>query len=203
MNWDLFFAFVAVSIVVIVVPGPNVTLIVATAATRGIGAGLLTVAGTSAAQAVQLVLVLGGLSWLVSAYASAFDVLRFVGAAYLIWLGWRAWRTAGAAPTETPARHKTVRRGFLVALANPKTLAFYAAFLPQFVDAALPSQPQLVVLSITYLILVTLLDSCYALAGGYGARFMTSQTARRWLGRASGLVLAGGGLWLATLRRTA
>ena len=202
MNWELFAAFLAVSIVVIIVPGPNVTLIVATAASRGVGSGLATVAGTSSAQMVQLLMVFGGLAWLVSAYGTAFDLLRFAGAAYLIWLGWQTWRHAGDPLPDAPARRLTFRRGFLVALANPKTLAFYAAFMPQFVDTALPTTFQLIVLSVSFLVLATLLDGLYAVVAGYGGRMLTSAASRKWLGRASGAVLAGGGVWLATIRRS-
>lgn len=203
MNWELFSAFLAVSTIVILVPGPNSTLIVATGMSRGIAAGLLTVTGTSSAQAVQLLLVFGGLAWIVSVYASAFDVLRLAGAAYLIWLGWRTWRGAGAPLAEAPARRHTIRRGFLVALANPKTFAFYAAFLPQFVDGMMPAGPQLVTLSLTFLTLATLWDASCAVAAGYGHRALASPATSLWLGRVSGVVLAGGGIWLATLRRAA
>ena len=202
MNWELFAAFIAVSTIIIVAPGPNVTLIVATATLRGTTAGLLTVAGTSVAQAVQLVGVFAGLAWLVSAYGTAFDVIRVVGGVYLIWLGWQTFREAGEDTKPETRRSGNVQRGFLVALANPKTLTFYAAFLPQFIDPALPSGFQLFVLAVTYLVIATFFDCIYAFAGGYGRRVINSETAKLWLGRLSGTVLAAGGAWLVLMRRS-
>lgn len=202
MNIDLYLAFLALSCVIIVVPGPNVTLILATAATRGARAGLMIVAGTTLAQIVQVIAVALGLAWLVGAYGSLFDLLRYAGAAYLVYLGIRAWRAAGQPLADPHAATATVRQGFVVGLANPKTLAFFAAFFPQFIDVSMPHGFQFAVLAASYLLLAVILDSAYAIAGGMGKRLLAADPARLYLGRVSGLVLAVGGLWLAGLRRT-
>lgn len=202
MNFELYLAFLAVSVVIIIVPGPNVTLILATGATRGARAGLMTVAGTTLAQILQVVAVALGLAWLVGAYGNLFDVLRYVGAAYLVYLGIQAWRRAGDRPADLKAASANVKKGFLVGLANPKTLAFFAAFFPQFIDVSMPYGIQFAVLSASYLLLAVIIDSAYAIAGGMGRRLLATDRSRLILGRASGVVLAGGGLWLASLRRS-
>jgi len=201
MNVELYLAFLAVSFVIIIVPGPNVTLILATAATNGTRAGLMTVAGTTAAQILQVIAVALGLVWLVAMYGTVFDALRYVGAAYLVYLGVQACRNAGVPLPDAGAARKTLRKGFIVGLANPKSLAFFAAFFPQFIDTSLPYGFQFAVLSTSYILLAVILDSAYAVAGGMGQRLLATNRARLYLGRASGVVLAGGGLWLASLKR--
>ncbi len=95
MNWELFAAFLVITAVLIIVPGPIVTLVIATGASRGIRAALTVVAGTTLGTAVLLTAIACGLSWVIKNAAVLFEVLRWVGAAYLIWLGIQAWRHAG------------------------------------------------------------------------------------------------------------
>lgn len=201
MSGDLALAFLAVAVLIVIVPGPNVTLILATAARRGAGAGLRTVAGTTAAQAVQLVFVAAGLAWLVQAYGTVFDTLRIAGAVYLIYLGIRAWREAGRPVDRPRPAVRDLMRGFLVGLANPKTIVFFAALLPQFIDAAQPPGPQFASLAAIYLAVAVTIDALYAFAGASGRRLFARPRARLWLGRGSGAILTAGGVWLAALRR--
>ena len=147
MNWELFAAFLLITTVLVVTPGPIVTLVIATGASQGIRAALTTVAGTTLGNAVLLAAIALGLSWVLANAAMLFDMLRWVGAAYLIWLGVQAWRHAGhGAVAPPPRRHVNFWRGVLVALSNPKTIAFFTAFLPQFIDPGLPAGRQLAVM---------------------------------------------------------
>ena len=140
MNWELFTAFLLITAVLVITPGPIVTLVIATGASQGIRAALTTVAGTTLGNAILLAAIAFGLSWVLRNAAILFDILRWVGAAYLIWLGIQAWRHAGANGTPAaPGRHVNFWRGFVVALSNPKSIAFFTAFLPQFVDPSLPA----------------------------------------------------------------
>jgi homoserine/homoserine lactone efflux protein len=129
--------------------------------------------------------------------------LRWAGAAYLIWLGVRAWRSAGQAEPPAPAAGVHFRRGFLVALTNPKTLAFFTAFLPQFVDPALPAARQLAVMCVVTVLLAAVSDSCWAVAAGLGRAWFIQPARARLLKRLSGLTLIGGGVWLSLARRPA
>ncbi len=202
MNWQLFSAFLLITAVLVIVPGPIVTLVIATGASRGIRAAMQTVIGTTLGNALLLACIALGLSWILKTSADVFDYVRLIGAAYLIWLGIQAWRHAGesveAAP---PGGHVYAWRGFVVALTNPKTIAFFTAFLPQFIDPALPVGRQLWVMCTVSVILAGLLDAAWGLAAGYGRTFLVKPRQKTWLGRISGLVLIGGGIWLSLQRR--
>ena len=152
MNLELYLAFVAASTILIVIPGPNVLLVISTALKDGVRPALLTVAGTSSAMVLQLTVAVGGLTSLVLVLSEWFEILRWVGVIYLAYLGVQTLRekpagTAAGAPPKAADR-VPFARGFLVSLTNPKTLLFFAAFLLQFVDASLPPAHQLLVLAI-------------------------------------------------------
>jgi homoserine/homoserine lactone efflux protein len=202
MNWELFTAFLLITTVLVLTPGPIVTLIIATGAREGTRAALTTVLGTTLGNAVLLGAIAFGLGFVLKNAAVLFDILRWIGAGYLIWLGIQAWRHAGERAADVPpAAHVHIWRGFAVALSNPKTIAFFTAFLPQFVDPSLPVERQLAVMCAVSAVLAAFTDSSWAVAAGLGrAWFMTSWRARL-LGRLSGVALIGGGIWLSLARR--
>jgi threonine/homoserine/homoserine lactone efflux protein len=203
MNWHLFSGFLLITIVLLLTPGPIVTLVVSTAATRGVRSALITVAGTSTGNALLIVAIALGLDWVLSHAIYLFELLRWAGVAYLVWLGVRAWRRAAAPQQLCIPRHVHFRQGLMVALSNPKTIAFFSAFLPQFVDPALPAGRQLAVMCAVTVLLAAVSDSCWAIAAGLGrAWFMRPQRARL-LARASAVALIGGGIWLSLARRPA
>ena len=204
MNWELFAAFLLITAVLVITPGPIVTLVIATGASQGIRAALTTVAGTTLGNAILLAAIACGLSWVLNNAAALFEVLRWVGAAYLIWLGIQAWRSAGRNGGVPPPRgHVHFWRGFVVALSNPKTIAFFTAFLPQFVDPSLPAGRQLAVMCVVSVVMAVFTDCGWAVAAGLGrAWFMTAWRAKL-LNRLSGAALIGGGVWLSLARRPA
>jgi homoserine/homoserine lactone efflux protein len=188
MNWHLFSAFLLITVVLFLTPGPIVTLIIATGARQGTRAALQTMAGASTGNALLLAAIALGLGWF--------------GAAYLIWLGIQAWRHAGAAVQAAPlGGHVHAWRGFVVAMTNPKSIAFFTAFLPQFIDPALPIERQLLVMCVVSVTLGGLLDSGWAVAAGLGRAWFMKPKHNRLLGRLSGAVLIGGGIWLSLARR--
>src|SRR5512132_567763 len=95
MNYHLFSAFLLITFVLVIVPGPIVTLVIATGATRGIGAGLLTAAGSALGNALLLACIALGLNWILKTSGDVVEVMRWVGAAYLVWLGIQSWRPRG------------------------------------------------------------------------------------------------------------
>jgi threonine/homoserine/homoserine lactone efflux protein len=203
MNYQLFSAFLLITFVLVIVPGPIVTLVIATGATRGTRAALITVIGTTLGTAAMLLCISLGLNWVLKTSNEVFEVMRWIGAAYLIWLGIQGWRTAGRALEAAPPRHRVhISRGFLVAITNPKTIAFFTAFLPQFVDPALPVGWQLFVMCTVSLALAGLTDAAWAVAAGVGRTWFMKPHYSALLGRLSGVVLIGGGLWLSLARRT-
>src|SRR5207302_3900660 len=164
MNWELFAAFLAITIILVLTPGPIVTLVITTGSTRGVRAALVTVAGTSTGNAALLAAIAFGLSWIVANAGYLFVILRWCGAVYLVWLGVNAWRGAGGAERIPPPDQVHFLRGFLVAISNPKTIAFFTAFLPQFVDARLPVGPQLAAMCAASVSIAACTDSCWAVA---------------------------------------
>jgi threonine/homoserine/homoserine lactone efflux protein len=195
VNLELFSAFLLITLVLVIVPGPIVTLVISTGATRGARAALITVAGSTTGNALLISGIALGLSIVIQYAAEIFEWLRWIGAAYLVWLGIQAWRHAGAAAAlAEPRGHVYFRRGFLVALSNPKTIAFFTAFLPQFIDPRLPAGHQLLVMCTVAIAMASLTDAGWAIVAGAGRSFFLASASAKWLGRLSALALVGGGI---------
>jgi threonine/homoserine/homoserine lactone efflux protein len=202
MNLQLFTAFVLITLVLIITPGPIVTLVIATGATRGTRAALTTVAGTTVGNAILLTAIALGLSWVLANAIVLFDILRWAGAAYLVWLGIQSWRGAGrSGGAPAPRGHVHFRRGVIVALSNPKTIVFFTAFLPQFIDPTLPAPRQLAVMCAVSVLLAASTDSAWGIAAGLGRAWFMKPARAKLLARLSGTVLIGGGIWLSLARR--
>lgn len=203
MNWQLFLGFLAITVLLLLTPGPIVMLVISTGATRGVRAALVTVAGTSAGNAVLLAAIALGLGWVLKHAVHLFELLRWIGAVYLIWLGIQAWRNAGREREVVQRNRVHFRRGFTVALSNPKTIAFFTAFLPQFVDPSRPAGLQITVMCVVSALLAAVSDSCWAIAAGLGRNWFAKPGRTRLLGRSSGITLFGAGVWLSLARRPA
>jgi homoserine/homoserine lactone efflux protein len=202
MNIELFTAFLLITIVLIITPGPIVTLIIATGATQGPRAALTTAAGTTLGNALLLSAIAFGLDWVHAHADLLFDALRWTGAAYLVWLGVQAWRHAGEGGRKPLDSGRTrFARGLAVALSNPKTIVFFTAFLPQFLDPRLPAGPQLAAMCVVSVLLAGVSDCAWAVAAGLGRAWFMKPARAKLLGRLSGTVLIGGGLWLSLARR--
>ncbi len=194
-------AYVVACAAIIAVPGPTVTVIIANALRHGTGAGLLNVAGTQAGLLVLIAALAAGLAAVAEQMAWLFEIVRWVGAAYLIWLGIQMWRSMGALAeaTAAPSPSGLFWQGFLVILSNPKALVFFGAFIPQFVDPSGPVVAQTVIFGLVFMAVATLLDGLYAVAAGRAGGLL-SQGNVRALERVSGTCLICGGLWLAVTR---
>jgi homoserine/homoserine lactone efflux protein len=204
MSLELYFAFVAATAILILIPGPSVSLIVANSVAHGPRFGLVTVAGTASAVVIQLILTVAGMTTFLSIMANWFEWLRWIGVVYLVYLGIRAWRAPAVDLTKAKPQPRSARgiylRGFLVSLSNPKTLLFYGAFFPQFVSVGGDLTAQLVLLAATFLIIEVSLDSCWALlAGRFRAALAVNGKLRN---RVTGGLLIGAGAGLALARRS-
>lgn len=203
MSLDLYLAFVAACAILILIPGPNVALIVANSVAHGTRFGLLTVAGTGSAVVVHLALTVLGATMALNFLAASFDWLRWAGVGYLVWLGVAAWRAPAVDLARTAPQVRSARliylRGFLVGLANPKTLLFYGAFLPQFVTPGPTAADQLLLLAVTFLVVAILLDGLWAVLAGRLRALLGSHAKLR--NRLTGGLLMGAGLGLALARR--
>ena len=206
MSPTVLLAFFGACILLAVTPGPMMSLIIANATRYGRRAGLLTVLGNIAGLAILLSAVIFGLSSIMVFMSDWFEVLRWAGAAYLIYLGVRAlWklRSGTVLPAVAEADAKSSRwfwQALLVALSNPKVLLFLGAFLPQFVDPALPAFRQLVILAVVFLVTLGGIDALYAVAVAQ-ARSALNGRWRTAMEGTTGALLIAGGLWIATARR--
>jgi threonine/homoserine/homoserine lactone efflux protein len=152
---------------------------------------------------IQLAVVAAGLSWIVDLFARYFDAIRFVGAAYLLLLGIQTlWRARKTAPPQQPlSAERAFARGFAVAFANPKTLIFQAAFLPQFLSNGESRQAQLWLLAATFWVITVIGDAIWVLCA---SRLKAAVSGRAQLiaDRVSGgILIAGAGVLLAASRR--
>lgn len=173
-------------------PGPNVALIVGTSLKHGRRAGLLTATGVNVGLVLQLAFVAAGLAWMVEVFARHFDLVRYLGAAYLAWLAVMQWRSAGAERREAaPTGRAAFSRGLAVAFANPKTLLFHAAFLPQFVTDPTDPVPQIALLAAIFAAIALAGDMLWAVAADR-ARALLSGRFTLLADRVSAVILAGG-----------
>lgn len=203
MSLELYAAYLLACLVIVLVPGPTVTLIIANSVRHGTRAGLLNVAGTQLGLAVMIGIVGIGLTSTIEAAGHWFEWVRLAGAAYLIWLGWRMFRSSGdvgEGGVPVAPRGGFLLQGLIVALSNPKTLIFFGAFFPQFIDPAGNHALQIAIMGATAMLFAAISDSAYALVAGRARRLLTARRVKL-LTRVSGGFLIGGGLWLAFSRK--
>ena len=208
LSVESFLAFVLAMSILSLTPGPGFLVVVARFLTGGIAAGLATITGLVIGDLLFLALAILGLSALAMALGEFFLVVKLLGAAYLVWLGIGLWRSKASLPEVAAARARAERErrlqgrslvlGFLVTLANPKTILFYSALVPTFIDVARLNAADVgllgaVVAAVSYLVL-----------GGYGllalraGRALKSTRALVWLNRITGGLLVGAGVAVAT-----
>ena len=206
IEFELYVGFMLATAVLILMPGPIVTLTIANSLAYGTRHGLRTVFGTSSATALLLIVGGLGMASVFSLLAEWFEVLRWVGAFYLVWLGIQQWRARAVDLNEAEAhvgpKKSLFWQGFVVSITNPKTIFFYAAFFPQFIDPLSETGPQLIVLSITFLVIATLLDCGYAFLSGRLRPMLSSERRGQVRNRITGSILIGTGLALAFMRKS-
>lgn len=205
MESHIFIAFVSATTIMIALPGPSVLLTVAHSISFGWQSSLSTVAGETVGVAVQLFIAAIGLSSLLNAVAGAFELLRWAGAAYLVYLGIRQWRSASV-PIEldmtSASRTNLFVQGLVVTIPNPKSLIFIAAFLPQFIDTTRPLGLQFAFIVPTFLMITFFVTSIWALVAGKARDFLRNQRAFRAVLRTAGGMMIVSGLGLALARRS-
>lgn len=196
----LLLAFAVASLILALTPGPAVVYILARTLSQGRASGLASVAGVALGNLGNAVGAALGLAALFAVSSAAFTVVKWAGAIYLIYVGVRMLRSAGgsasaAAPVPPLERSRVFRDGFVVALLNPKTALFFAAFLPQFMSPDAPHLPQSLALGGLFCAVAACTDLCYVLAAGLIAPHITAMGAHaRWGTRAAGASFIGLGL---------
>ena len=207
MTIELYGTYLAATLMLLMIPGPTVMLVVSYALAGGRRTALATVPGVLAGDLTAMAASLAGLSAVLATSALAFTVLKWVGACYLIYLGVRMWRAEPAADTNAASGGQ--RRGramaghaFAVTALNPKSIAFFAAFLPQFVTAEAPVLPQFVLLGGSFLVLAAATNLAYAVLAGSVRRAAHRPAVVRAVNRVGGSVLIGAGVMTAALKRS-
>ena len=206
MSWELWLAFVVASTALLSVPGPTVMLVVSYALGRGKQTGWATVPGVTLGDFVAMTASLLGVGAILATSATAFTVMKFAGAAYLIWLGIKLWRADPRPDDLVDTRADTSGRAmfwnaFVVTALNPKSIIFFIAFVPQFIDPTRPALAQLIILEATFLVLAAVNVAIWAiLAGELRARFRKASTLRL-VNRIGAGFLVGAGVLTAALRR--
>jgi len=182
-SWPLLTTFLVASVVLAVTPGPGVVYIVTRSLLQGRRSGLASVAGVAIGNLGNAFAASLGLAAVFAASSVAYSIVKYAGAIYLVYLGIKTIRSRveTSAPTVTEVPLRTVfRDGLLVALFNPKTAIFFAAFLPQFLSTDQSFLAQSAVLGTIFVLIAAVSDSCYALAASAIAGWLTS---RKGLGR--------------------
>lgn len=200
-----FAAFAAMAFALIVVPGPSVLFVVSRGVALGHRAVLATVSGNAIGQYVQVLLVACGVGAIVERSIVVFNVVKLCGAAYLVWLGIQAVRhrrrfsTATEATDVMRSRRSLLLDGFVVGVANPKSIVFFAAILPQFVVAGgAPAPLQMLLLGVVWVAVALVSDTAWGLCAGTARNwFMRAPHRMQRIGAAGGIVMIGLGVRLA------
>jgi threonine/homoserine/homoserine lactone efflux protein len=205
MALDHWLAFVATSAVLLAIPGPTVLLVISYALGHGRRSASSTVAGVALGDFTAMTASMLGLGALLATSAALFTVLKWVGAAYLVFLGVKLWRAPvaeaavdAAAPIARPGR--IFLHAYAVTALNPKSIVFFIAFLPQFLDGARAVLPQLVIFEASFLALATLNALTYALLASAARRTIRKPRVQRTVNRTGGTLLIGAGALAATWR---
>ena len=204
METNIYLTFLGLAVAVIVIPGPSILLIVSNSLKLGRISGLYTVAGTSTAMLLQLGVAVLVLTSLISFRAQDLNAIRWLGIAYLCYLGIKRWRSAavGDSPEKSGRRQyqSAFAEGFFVSLINPTTMAFFVAFFPQFLNADDSLLEQLLLMSAVFWLLALPFDISYALLAGRMGKALQSPTGIIIRNRCSGAVILAAAVWMASTK---
>jgi len=203
MNIETWWLFFAAVFVLSGTPGPNMLHVLSRSVEFGLRRSIAAMAGCLGALVLVLSASAGGLTALLTALPVALEVLRYCGAAYLLYLGVQAWR-ADLAPLDvgedrlwaTQSAAKLFRGGFIIGVSNPKLILFAAAFLPQFVDAGAPQAPQFTILVLTFAAVEMFWYLVYGIAGGSLSRQLRRPSLKRAFNRVTGTIFIAFGIML-------
>jgi threonine/homoserine/homoserine lactone efflux protein len=208
MPVELWFAFVAASAVLLVIPGPTILTVISYSVAHGRRAKAPLVAAVALGDSTALVVSLLGLGALLATSAFWFTAVKWAGGLYLLYLGIRLLR-AGVSPSELAApavpgsRWKLFANTYLVTALNPKGIVFFVAFLPQFVSPSAGAAKQLWLLAVTFVVMATVNATLYAVFAGTARKLLCAPRAQRRFNLAGGSLLCAAGLWALLARRSA
>lgn len=202
---EAWFAFAVASAILVLIPGPTVLLVVSYSLGQGWRAALPTAIGVALGDFTAMTLSMLGLGAMLSASADVFTVFKWIGALYLVWLGIKLWRAGDTfdapARTETTPAARMTGHAWLVTALNPKSITFFIAFVPQFIDPHADFLKQMVAFESTFLVLCFSNALGYAFAASRARAMVHNRRAIRAVNRVGGGLLIGAGIATASLRR--
>jgi threonine/homoserine/homoserine lactone efflux protein len=204
MTIELYSAYIVATLIVLAVPGPTIMLVVSYALTQGRKSAFASVMGVGLGDATAATASLMGLGAILATSATAFTVLKWIGAAYLVWLGIKMWRSKPTAlgphnVADIPAK-KIFWHAYVVTALNPKGIIFFMAFLPHFLA---PQAPQLALLGSTFVILGIVNAAAYAMAAAVIGQKLRNPSLLRLINRVGGSFLISAAAMTASLQRSA
>lgn len=207
MSFEIWISFFIASAALLAVPGPTVMIVISFALGQGRSTAWATVSGVALGDFTAMTASLLGAGSVLAASATLFTALKIAGAVYLVWLGIKLWRTDGGMgtvqTTEKQSRLSMFRTSYIVTALNPKSIVFFVAFVPQFVNVHEPIFVQFAILEATFLVLAAINVAVWAfLVGNLRERFKNPRTLKI-VNRIGASFLIGAGLLTALVRRTA
>jgi threonine/homoserine/homoserine lactone efflux protein len=210
MSLEAWLAFAAASAIMLAIPGPTILLVVSYALGHGRKTALATVSGVALGDFTAMTASLFGLGALLAASATLFTVLKWVGGAYLIWLGIKLWRApiipGPVADNDNLPEEKSLKiflHAYVVTALNPKSIVFFVAFVPQFLNPAAPFFEQMLIMELTFLVLATINASTYAFLAHAARGLIRKASVQRAVNRTGGTLLIAAGAVTAGYRRIA
>ncbi len=209
MSWTTWWLFACATALIAATPGPNMLHIMAQSVAHGFRRSTISMAGCLSAVVICVTASSLGLGALLTASRGLFEALRWIGVAYLLWLGWKSWTAEAEAATgvhpdapDSPGASavRLYRTALFTGLSNPKLIVFAAAFFPQFIHAVRPWAPQFAILVGTFAAIEVSCYLGYASGGRQLARWLSSPRRRRGFNRATGVLFACFGIGLAAYR---
>lgn len=206
MTLEMWLAFVVVSSIVLVIPGPTILTVISYSVVHGRRANIPLVAGVALGDSTALFFSMIGLGSLLAASALWFTVLKCIGGIYLLYLGIKIWRS-GVTPMTVDAVEKSVspwllfRHSYLVTALNPKSIVFFIAFLPQFINHQAPVLAQMWILAVTFVVLAAINAALYAVFASTVRNAVMAPSVRKKFNLAGGGLLVAAGIWALLARR--
>ena len=205
---EIWIPFALATTLILIIPGPTIILVISQAVTHGRKSVVPLVAGVILGDFTAMTLSLLGLGALLSASAALFSAFKWIGAIYLIYLGIKLWKLnpendATQYIAENTSARALFKSSFIVTALNPKSIAFFVAFLPQFIDPLKPAVSQLTLFGGTFLAMATLNAARYAIFAGQLSEHIKKRKIRKVFNRCGGSALIGAGIFTASLQRSA
>ena len=194
--------YVGVAIVTILLPGPAVMLTINNSIQRGLSKSFIGIIGIALAILLVAIISATSLGIVLASSAIAFNIIKIIGAVYLIYLGFKMWHRKDVSNVNAQHHQSTpvqcFTEGFLVSMSNPKAVVFFISIFPQFIDVAQEYTPQFFLLAVTFSILVVIIHSIYAILASFTKSRLLTPAGNTALNKVSGGVFVGFGIGLAT-----